>query len=246
MVSRVLANFTHNFAIPHTLSEKHQQSHLFGTFVRAITAELMAKLRSPEREPTRRSARVQKAKAVEQSMKDDQVSHDESHPNTLALMPCKKKVTKPKKFRRPKQRKSCKFLQLPGEIRNHIYQAALVETDEIVITKKGPSQPALLRVCRQIRREARGIYYTANKFAVKIERFEGAPLVPFSEQHAIWSGGANLIIRMVGRPCWVNFLAWLKEYHSKLELRPEMDDVGEGEPGRSPTLGQGLAVDPGR
>ena len=54
-------------------------------------------------------------------------------------------ANKPKRFRRPRQRKNCGFLnKLPGEIRNRIYRYALPE--ELDVTPKGPGEPALLRM----------------------------------------------------------------------------------------------------
>lgn len=55
---------------------------------------------------------------------------------------------KPKRFRRPRQRKKCGFLnKLPGELRNNIYRHVLLQPEEIEVTPAGPGEPALLRRC---------------------------------------------------------------------------------------------------
>lgn len=89
---------------------------------------------------------------------------------------------KPKRSRRPRQRKSCHLLNLPGELRNHIYEMVVVEPDRVEITSEGPGEPPLLRTCRQIRREAGSLYYRSNIFAFCLEAYNGADFVPFIRQ----------------------------------------------------------------
>lgn len=89
---------------------------------------------------------------------------------------------KPKSFRRPRQRKGCHLLNLPGELRNQIFDFAVVEPSAIRVTSKGLDQPALLKTCRQIRREAGTIYYGSNEFDICLERYNGAAFVPFARQ----------------------------------------------------------------
>lgn len=65
------------------------------------------------------------------------------------------------------------LLALAPELRNRIYHHALAESRELyIITEDGDAQaqPALLRTCRQIRREALRMYYNENCFvAVVVE-----------------------------------------------------------------------------
>lgn len=90
--------------------------------------------------------------------------------------------SKLKRFRRPRQRKGCHLLKLPGELRNRIYELVIVEKGRLKITAKGPGQPALLRTCRQIRREAGTIYYGSNDFSLRIEAYNGAKFAPLLSQ----------------------------------------------------------------
>ena len=57
------------------------------------------------------------------------------------------------------------LFELPPEIRNRIYELALVGSNEELIIKDAPS-PALLRTSRQIRQEASSIYYGCNIFLI--------------------------------------------------------------------------------
>ncbi|KAL2358816.1 hypothetical protein BJ546DRAFT_27787 [Cryomyces antarcticus] len=57
------------------------------------------------------------------------------------------------------------FLKLPAELRNVIYNLALVECHTIVmLVRPMTKQPALTRVCRQVRNECLPIYYGKNHF----------------------------------------------------------------------------------
>lgn len=68
------------------------------------------------------------------------------------------------------------FLDLPGELRNHIYRYSLVTVDSIAITDGGKvplwMPPAVLATCRQIRNEALPIYYIENSFMAPIPTFQ--------------------------------------------------------------------------
>lgn len=54
--------------------------------------------------------------------------------------------------------------ELPAEIRNAIYAHTLFEQDEVDIT----TEPALLKTCHQIRREASLMFWAINRFKVDI------------------------------------------------------------------------------
>ncbi|TKA75986.1 hypothetical protein B0A55_03254 [Friedmanniomyces simplex] len=68
----------------------------------------------------------------------------------------------------------CRFLTLPPELRNHIYELALVDTNPIsipwmyMLRSKEPSEPSLLRTCHRIRDEALPIFYSSNTFETSI------------------------------------------------------------------------------
>ena len=106
------------------------------------------------------------------------------------------RVTKPKRFRRKRQRK-------PGELRNRIYKYALLEHEEIGITSKGPGQPSLLRVCRGIRREATGIYYSENNFKLYVEDYKGADFAALgrhSSHYCYRDTTSNITFGYIRRP----------------------------------------------
>ncbi|PPJ51924.1 hypothetical protein CBER1_09369 [Cercospora berteroae] len=137
--------------------------------------------------------------------------------------------TKPKRFRRPRQRKSCDLLNLPGEIRNKIYRYALIEAKPIEVMRKGPGEPSLLRVCNRIRREARSIYYAENEFEVHLEDFNGEALVPFKNQYSCFSNwqngqrrGVNITNLMKGKPNWENLVAWAKADRFRTAFWPDI------------------------
>lgn len=60
-----------------------------------------------------------------------------------------------------------RFLNFPAEIRNHIYNEALINDGPIKLKQWPPyiSEPALLSACKQVRREALAIFYECNTFS---------------------------------------------------------------------------------
>lgn len=73
----------------------------------------------------------------------------------------------------------CPLLALPGEIRNRIYQFALVAARPFAVQLQWnrPLDTALLRVNRQIFDEAAGIFYAENTFRFPEALFVGAPIL---------------------------------------------------------------------
>ena len=75
-------------------------------------------------------------------------------------------------------RQSFPFLSLPGEIRNMIYRYALVSPKTYTVKLQfPPSDTALLRVNRQIFREASSIFYHENYFRIPETLFLGGSLL---------------------------------------------------------------------
>ncbi|KAI5367999.1 hypothetical protein Slin15195_G031330 [Septoria linicola] len=181
-------------------------------------------------EGRRRSSRLQDkatqtATAVEPELKQ-QVSNDpiSQQDTTKHTQPAAIEITqaKPKRFRRPRQRKKCGFLhKLPGEVRNRIYRYALVDTGDLEITSTGPGEPSLLRVCKRVRNEASSIYYAENNFDLQIQRFNGADLQPFIRQSSRYEHllnidhpkHTNISMLFSGSPNWDNLVAWIKSNH---------------------------------
>lgn len=62
------------------------------------------------------------------------------------------------------------FLKIiPPELRNEIYALVLTQNDDIIIPTTGNlDEPALLRVCKQIRSEATALYYESNNFRAMV------------------------------------------------------------------------------
>jgi hypothetical protein len=73
---------------------------------------------------------------------------------------------------------SAPLLRLPPEIRNIIYKCALYLDDGIceVDVATGIPEPALLLTCKEIRREAIGIFYSTNDVRLVIDSY--SPSIP--------------------------------------------------------------------
>jgi len=111
-------------------------------------------------------------------MLPEQSSHHEKRyfsldsPNTLSrirehpLFDPAKLFTKKKPYTHDPTRKG--FLDLPGEIRNHIYRLALVQQEAINGRRTKVPTIAVLRVCKRIRDEASSILYSENTFTFGI------------------------------------------------------------------------------
>lgn len=104
------------------------------------------------------------------------------------------------------------FLDLPGELRNRIYRYALVTPERILLRGENKKQPALLRVSRQVRKEAIKIYYDENEFAYHFVDLAGAPGECCYEivRRYRSEGRNNFVVVMRGGGTWKNLLAWVK------------------------------------
>lgn len=63
----------------------------------------------------------------------------------------------------------CRLLELPAELRNHIYEFVVLQESRVSIFTWLPAheedaQPALSLTCRQIRNECLPVYYDVNTF----------------------------------------------------------------------------------
>lgn len=70
------------------------------------------------------------------------------------------------------------FLTLPGEIRNHIYRDVLVRSSPFAVKLQfAPRDTAILRVNKQVFREASAIFYHESTFRIPESLFVGAPIL---------------------------------------------------------------------
>lgn len=70
------------------------------------------------------------------------------------------------------------LLQIPGEIRNHIYQYALVKSKPFTVKMQfNPHETALFRVNKQIYEEASTIFYHHNIFEFPQALFDSQPIL---------------------------------------------------------------------
>ena len=137
-----------------------------------------------------RSAGDQSASAVERNVK---VTVSNSKYATLLLLRCPLYVNMLTSLRRATNEQdtdgnatmaSTSLLSLPAELKNHIYGLVLIERSWVNLREgqnkiaRGTKlmyprvtswkEPALLRVCKEIRSEALPLYYGSNAFAVSV------------------------------------------------------------------------------
>ena len=80
--------------------------------------------------------------------------------------------------RMPNLKGMASLLQLPGEIRNQIYQYALVKAKPFIAKLQFfPHETALFRVNKQIYAEASTIFYSYNIFSFPQALFDGPPIL---------------------------------------------------------------------
>ena len=82
--------------------------------------------------------------------------------------------------------KALRFLDLPAEIRNRIYEHALPQDAMLLLpgacthqSVTSAVQPALTRVCRQVRAEALPVFYAENCFVAHVHRFDVGHFIHF-------------------------------------------------------------------
>lgn len=114
------------------------------------------------------------------------------------------------------ERSSNSLLGLPAELRNRIYRFALIKPKTIDIDQsKWPThQPALLKTCKQIRREALGVFYFENKFCARIYDWDPVVKDRFSRLMVAYNTKCpQLSHSFKGSPNWTNLLEWLRAVH---------------------------------
>lgn len=116
------------------------------------------------------------------------------------------------------ERSSNPLLGLPAELRNRIYRFALIKPKSIDIDKiKWPThQPALLKTCKQIRREALGLFYFENRFCARIDDWDPVVKDRFSRLMVTYNTKSPQLSHCFkGDPSWPNLLKWLRAVYER-------------------------------
>ncbi|KAF2161664.1 hypothetical protein M409DRAFT_59044 [Zasmidium cellare ATCC 36951] len=119
-----------------------------------------------------------------------------------------------------------RLLALVPELRNRIYRYTLVEPTPIRVGVDAPlpTEPGMLRVCRQIRAEAKAIYLKENTFDFEIPGFNIAKYLRWSRlSRAHRRSNVKLTMHATVAPPqnWQNLLVWLKAFSDReVRARP--------------------------
>lgn len=105
------------------------------------------------------------------------------------------------------------LLRLPPELRNDIYRFALLETDRIEVMQDRSMQPALLRTCCQLRKEASTIFNEENKFSIQVHALR--PRLPAQHWGNTKVADGGLSMTFSGAHDWSNLRDWLMKYHAE-------------------------------
>ena len=128
------------------------------------------------------------------------------------------------------------LLSLPAELRNMIYNYALIEDDDIEIHTSTPPPPqlVLLQVNRQMRNEAIKIYYTQNEFNWVIHACDASNYIKWSNSSR-FRQMSNISLSFCGHRNWANLLRWIQAaYHGespgpRCSTEDESDEVVESD-----------------
>ncbi|KAM3420865.1 hypothetical protein BST61_g4104 [Cercospora zeina] len=112
------------------------------------------------------------------------------------------------------------FFALSPELRNKIYRDVLVQPDKIRISTamtQPPLEPGILLVNRQIRQEARAIYYYENHFRFDLYEIDASAYMRWVRAEPIIRSRLQVWFKMyiVASPdvAWQNLMVWLGEIH---------------------------------
>ena len=102
-----------------------------------------------------------------------------------------------------------KLLSLPPGLRNAIYEYTYVRKKPINVIPR-LKQPALLRACRQTRKESLKLWCYSNKFALRTHNCDTSLLIKF-ESHLKATGvdDAEILMALYGKD-WSKLMVWCK------------------------------------
>ncbi|KAK3723185.1 hypothetical protein LTR37_001908 [Vermiconidia calcicola] len=112
---------------------------------------------------------------------------------------------------------SSRLLTLPAEIRNSIYEYALLEAGVLIVTA-GLQQPPLLTACRQTRQETLELWYTRTTFEIVVVDCENTLIKAFANHtgriRARYLSPSDLPwfnVGCIGAKNWANLVDWCED-----------------------------------
>jgi hypothetical protein len=141
-------------------------------------------------------------------------SHSESSSQVEDEPPCQNTPTPQVVEKQP-----CYLLHIHAEIRNEIYRLVLVSEDKIRVgvNDAPPMDPPLLRTNRQIRSEARGIFYKENRAEFSVLNYDIRKIITWLDlspiHHSLYAN-AQLELSVTDQYtiCWYNLHNWVYMY----------------------------------
>lgn len=126
------------------------------------------------------------------------------------------------------------LLDLPPELRNQIYELALVDdhgytrndVGDIMVTRDDYMQPPLLRTCRQIRSEASEVFQDGSFFSLRIDNLKLAP----QPKHWFWKlecSNETDNWEYDGLELWSNLKEWVKLSYDGVAPAPHVESSGD-------------------
>ena len=112
----------------------------------------------------------------------------------------------------------CFLLDAHPETRNEIYRLVLVSEIEVAAADSLPMDPPLLRTNRQIRSEARGIFYQENRVKISVLNYNISKInawLGLSSAHRDMYANAQLVLSVTNQNtiCWYNLRYWVYQYN---------------------------------
>lgn len=112
------------------------------------------------------------------------------------------------------------LLQLAPELRNHIWEYAVIDSNVIAIDD-GWHEPGLLLACKQIRNEARPFFYCQNSFTAHPTEYNSDIYIPVTKRYRELQKSCGIRLPYTSAavvtlgPNWSNVLEWLRRFHAR-------------------------------